>query len=232
MLSYPILAATKVVSSLLYRFETHWLSDEKFEVSEQVRLLVLLNHTSLFEPVFLRIAPHRLMWRISRRLVIPVADTTLQRPLVGKVLRSIVPGTVPITRKRDDSWQQFLEHVNDDTMVAILPEGRMKRINGLDKEGKPMKVRAGVADLLSRLTQGKILFVYSGGLHHVQAPGDIYPKLFKKIKVNLEMVDIAKYKAAMFAEQHADFVMNVVNDMDRRLRELVPFCEQQPCNRS
>ncbi len=232
MLSYSILAATKSLSTLFYRFETQWLSHERFEVSQQVRLLVLLNHTSLFEPIFLRIAPHQLIWRISRRLLIPVADTTLQRPIVGKILRTIVPGIVPITRKRDDTWQQFLAHVHDDAMVAILPEGRMKRINGLDKEGKPMSVRGGVADLLSRMHDGKILFVYSGGLHHVQTPGHGKVSVFKKVKVNLEMVDIAEYKKALHAEQHTHFVRNVVSDMERRLRDNVPHCEQQPCNKN
>jgi len=232
MLSYSILAATKGLSTLFYRFDTRWLSDEKFEVSDQVRMVVLLNHTSLFEPVFLRVASHRLVWRLSQRLLIPVADTTLQRPIVGKILSAIVPGIVPITRKRDDSWQQFLKHVHDDAVVAILPEGRMKRVTGLDKDGKPMSVRGGIADLLSRMHSGKILFVYSGGLHHVQAPGDFYPRLFKKIKVNLEMVDIATYKNVMHAEQHTHFIRNVVDDMERRLREHVPHCQQQPCNKS
>jgi 1-acyl-sn-glycerol-3-phosphate acyltransferase len=231
MLSYSILATAKSLSTLLYRFETQWLSEERFEVCQQVRLLVLLNHTSLFEPLFLRIAPHQLIWRISQRLLIPVADTTLQRPIVGKLLRAIVPGIVAISRKRDDSWQQFLAHVKNDAMVAILPEGRMKRANGLDKEGKPMSVRGGIADLLSRMDDGKILFVYSGGLHHIQAPGESKLRLFKKIKVNLEMVDIARYKTAMHAEQRKQFILNVVADMDRRLRENVPHCEQQPCNK-
>lgn len=232
MFSYSLLTLTKGVSSLFYRFQVNWLSDEHFEVSDQVRLLVLLNHTSLFEPVFVRVAPQHLLRQISRRLVIPVADTTAQRPVVGRLLTTIVPGMVPISRKRDDSWQHFLNHIAPESLVAILPEGRMKRANGLDKHGNPMTVRGGIADILTRFNEGKMLFVYSGGLHHIQTPGQWLPRVFKKIRVNLEMVDIAAYKARLQATEHVDFVRNVVNDLQQRLEQQVPFCPQQPCNRA
>lgn len=231
MFSYSLLTLTKSVSSVFYRFQVNWLSREQFEASDQVRVLVLLNHTSLFEPVFVRIAPQKLLRNIAKRLVIPVADTTAQRPLVGRLLTTIVPGMVPISRKRDDSWQQFLRQISPESLVAILPEGRMKRANGLDKHGNPMTVRGGIADILSRFDQGKMLFVYSGGLHHVQTPGQWLPRLFKSIKVNLEMVDIAHYKRALHAATHESFVRNVVNDLQQRLLSRVPHCPQQPCNR-
>lgn len=231
MFSYVLLSLTKGLSALFYRFQVEWLSDERFEASDQVRLLVLLNHTSLFEPVFVRIAPQRLLRHISQRLLIPVADSTIERPVVGKILTTLVPGTVPISRKRDESWQQFLSQVSEKTLVAILPEGRMKRANGLDKHGNPMTVRGGVADILSRLDSGKILFVYSGGLHHVQSPGQPIPRLFKSIKVRLEMVDIAAYKRQHHADDHPQFVRQVIADMQTRLHQFVPHCPQQPCNR-
>ncbi len=232
MFSYSLLTLTKGVTSLFYRFQVNWLSDERFEVSDQVRLLVLLNHTSLFEPLFVRIAPQKLLRHISQRLVIPVADSTVQRPIVGKVLTTLVPGSVPISRKRDDSWQQFLSKVSPQSLVAILPEGRMKRANGLDKDGNPMSVRGGIADVLTRFDQGKMLLVYSGGLHHVQTPGEAKIGLFKSIKVNLEMIDINAYKARLHAAEHSQFVRNVVGDLQGRLQQFVPFCPQQPCNQS
>jgi 1-acyl-sn-glycerol-3-phosphate acyltransferase len=230
MFSYSLLTLTKAVSGMFYRFQVNWLSQQQFEVSEQVRLLVLLNHTSLFEPLFVRIAPQKLLRQISRRLVIPVADSTAQRPVVGRILTTIVPGMVPISRKRDDSWQHFLNHIAPESLVAILPEGRMKRANGLDKHGNPMTVRGGIADILTRFDQGKMLFVYSGGLHHVQTPGQWLPRLFKSIKVNLEMVDISAYKLRLQAEEHAQFVRNVIDDLQQRLHQHVPHCPQQPCN--
>ena len=33
--------------------------------------------------------------------------------------------------------------------------------------------------ILEKLDSGKMLIAYSGGLHHVQAPGDLIPKIFK-----------------------------------------------------
>ena len=36
--------------------------------------------------------------------------------------------------------------------------------------------------------------VYSGGLHHIQVPGELLPTPFKTIRVRMEMIDIAAYK--------------------------------------
>ena len=65
-------------------------------------------------------------------------------------------------------------------MVIILPEGRMKRENGLDLHGNPMNVRGGIADILLAMKQGRMLIAYSGGLHHVQFPGGV-PRIFKTV---------------------------------------------------
>lgn len=229
--SFILLMLVRTLAGIFYRFEIKWLSPEQFEVSKEVRLIVLLNHTSLFEPLFIRVAPVNLIWWLSRHILIPGADTTTQRPLVGRFLKVILPGIVPISRKRDESWQHFLAQINSESVVAIMPEGRMKRADGLDKFGKPMTVKNGVADILQHLGQGKILFVYSGGLHHVQSPGQPLPRIFKVIKVNLEMVDIGVYKQAMQAEAGLDFTTQVVLDMQNRLETKTPYCEAQPCNR-
>ncbi|XOV78594.1 MAG: 1-acyl-sn-glycerol-3-phosphate acyltransferase [Aestuariibacter sp.] len=227
-LSFICMAIVKVLAHLLYRGEVTWLSREQYEAIPDIKLLVFLNHTSLFEPILIRFAPWRLVWRFSQELVVPGADITLQRPIAGNILRAMMPGCIPITRKNDHSWLHFLSHVNGSVLTAILPEGRMKRRNGLDKFGKPMSVRGGVADILHCLDSGKILFVYSGGLHHVQAPGDKWPKLFKTLKVSLEIVDIANYKAA-FEGAKSDgqmaseiFKKQVVADMNRRLSTCPP----------
>ena len=39
----------------------------------------------------------------------------------------------------------------------------------------------------------KFLIVYSHGLHHVHAPGDKFPKFFKKISASIEVVNVDKY---------------------------------------
>ncbi|MCP5334915.1 MAG: 1-acyl-sn-glycerol-3-phosphate acyltransferase [Oceanospirillaceae bacterium] len=228
--SFFLLMLVRSVTSLFFRFDIRWLSQQGFEVGKEVRLIVLLNHTSLFEPVFIRVAPVGMIWWLSRHILIPGADTTTQRPVVGRFLKFILPGIVPISRKRDESWQQFLGQIKADSVVAIMPEGRMKRADGLDKFGKSMSVKGGVADILQHLNGGKILFVYSGGLHHVQSPGQHLPRIFKTIKVNLEMVDITAYKQAMQAQPGLDFTTQVVLDMQNRLESKIPYCDEQPCN--
>ncbi|MBC3764680.1 1-acyl-sn-glycerol-3-phosphate acyltransferase [Neptunicella marina] len=216
------MAKVKLLSHVFYRGKKNWLSEEREESFDQVKLIVFLNHTSLFEPLFIRFATWRLVWDVAHKVVLPGADITMQRPFAGKMLKALLPGAIPITRKKDESWQHFLSHVSHDVITAILPEGRMKRRNGLDKHGKPMSARGGVAEILQRLEKGKMLFVYSGGLHHIQSPGDKLPRLFKTITANLELVDIAKYKTLIADIKAKDFKARVMADMDRRLLDYVP----------
>jgi 1-acyl-sn-glycerol-3-phosphate acyltransferase len=206
---------------LFYRFEQQWFLPEDRQQWHKVNLIIFLNHTSLFEPLFLRLAPVSFLWRLSNDLVVPGADITMARPIIGKIYRTLIPGCIPITRKKDDSWDNFLSHVSNEKVNAILPEGRMKRRGGLDKTGQPMSVRGGVVDILQRLDKGKILFVYSGGLHHIQAPGDKFPRLFKTIKVNLEIIDLPSYKK-QFSNNSVEFKKQVLIDISQRLSTRIP----------
>jgi hypothetical protein len=228
-ISFFLLVTVKLLATLFYRFDVRWLSQETIADKPDIRLLIFLNHTSLFEPLFLRIAPLWLLRRFAKHFLAPGADVTTQRPLVGRLLRGLLPGMIPITRKRDESWQHFLDCINQDSMVIIMPEGRMRRVNGLDKFGNPMTVRGGVAEILQRIQSGKVLFVYSGGLHHIQAPGESFPRLFKTIKVNLEIADIREYKSQFEGE---NFLAEVIDDLQKRLEARIPICDQQPCNRT
>ncbi len=228
LFSYSLLNVIKAFAALFYRFDVQWLSERKLDQHKNVKLMVLLNHTSLYEPLFVRLAPHWLVKKISKHLVAPGADITTNRPIVGKLYTSLLPGLVPISRKRDESWALFLSKIKDNSLVAILPEGRMRRKDGKDKYGKPMTVRGGIADILKRIHSGDILFVYSGGLHHVQIPGQTLPKLFKTIKVNLELVDIEAYKEQLNKVEADNFNGQVIADMQWRLENKTPNCDQQP----
>ncbi|MUH72311.1 hypothetical protein [Psychrosphaera haliotis] len=84
--SFTVMSTVKAISFLFYRFEIKWLSKKKFEALDDVKLIVLLNHTSLFEALFVRLAPFRFLWKIARHLLIPIADITASRPVVGKFL--------------------------------------------------------------------------------------------------------------------------------------------------
>ena len=209
------------MTMLFYRFEQQWISPEDKQQWDKVNFIIFLNHTSLFEPLFLRLAPFSFLWRIASDLLVPGADITMARPIIGKIYRILIPGCIPITRKKDDSWDHFLSHVDNEKVNAILPEGRMKRRGGLDKTGQPMSIRGGVVDILQRLDKGEILFVYSGGLHHIQAPGDKFPRLFKTIKVNLELIDLPTYKE-QFSSDNVEFRQQVLTDISQRLSTRIP----------
>ncbi|MCG3165087.1 MAG: hypothetical protein POELPBGB_00848 [Bacteroidia bacterium] len=193
LISFSFLYLFKVFANLFYRFKIGW-PKEQIRWKE-VRLIVFLNHTSLMEVLFLSFLPTHFLRRLSKRMVAPGADKTLDRPLVGTLFKLFSPGMTKITRKRDDSWTEFLESIYDDAVILIAAEGRMKRKNGLDVDGKKMTVRGGVVDILSLLKKGQMVIAYSGGLHHVQIPGEGLPKLFKTIKMNLETFEIPNYKA-------------------------------------
>ena len=75
----------------------------------QLRLVVFLNHTSLYEPLF-------------------------------------IGGFPP------------------DTMVIIIPEGRMMRANGLDKNSRAMTVRGGGADICRSIPKDLLLLRPGAGI--------------------------------------------------------------------
>lgn len=184
-----------------------------------IRLVALLNHTSLFEWLFLAAVPHKFLWEVARHGVVPAAEKTLKRPVVGRFFRALARQVISITRERDHTWRAVLESVDPRSIVVLLPEGRMKRKNGLDANGQPMTVRGGIADLLEAIPAGWMLIAYSGGLHHVQAPGERWPRLFRKIRIALERVDLAEYREARRLEgggTDAGYKRAVVADLERR----------------
>jgi hypothetical protein len=186
-------------------------------------MIVLLNHTSLLEPLYIGYLPTTFLWRLSKRMVAPGADKTLNRPLVGFFYKIFSPGMTPITRKRDDSWVQFMESIYEDSIIVIIPEGRMKRPSGLDLNGNKMTVKGGVTDVLRGVNKGEMLIAYSGGLHHIHIPGDKKYHFFKTLKLNLEVIDIAAYKSN-FGENHTadEWKKAVIDDLQIRLETKVP----------
>ena len=64
---------------------------------------------------------------------------------------------------------------------------------------------------------GKMILVYSGGLHHVHTPGQRFPRLFQRLFVKFEIVDIAEYIEEQNCPGDFDrFRQNVVKDLERR----------------
>ncbi|MEC7905995.1 MAG: 1-acyl-sn-glycerol-3-phosphate acyltransferase [Verrucomicrobiota bacterium] len=146
-----------------------WTNDTAAKNWNDLQVVLILNHTSLFEFLFASVVPFGYLWHLSREMVYPAAAETLERPLIGTFLK-IVAQVVLLTRKRDNSWIEFLQQMDDQAMTVFLPEGRMKRLTGLDKTGQPMAVKTGVYDLLRKFRPCQAVILYSGGLHHVCPP--------------------------------------------------------------
>lgn len=221
LISFSILVLFKAFSKLFYRFDTTW--PEKTIEWNRLRLIVFLNHTTLYEFLFLGILPTHFLRTLSKRMVAPGADKTLDRPVVGTLFKLFSPGMTKITRKRDDSWDEFLDSIYDDSIIVIAAEGRMKRKNGLDLDGNKMTVRGGVVDILSKLDKGQMVIAYSGGLHHVQVPGQGLPRLFKTLKIKLELHEISEYKAGFGTDfESSEWKKAVLTDMQNGLETKCP----------
>lgn len=216
LLRFVILLVIKVLSRVFYRFDVGMIGDgDPGPGWRDVTVGLLLNHTSLFEPLYVGALPLSLLWRLATKGIFPAADVTMDRPLVGRFLNLLAPRVVSITRKRDDSWQTFLGQIDGDGILIIAPEGRMKRPDGLDRHGKPMTVKGGVVDAIQLLSRGTMLIAYSGGLHHVQIPGQGFPKLFKTLKIRFEALKIESYLAA-FTGSDSAIRLAIIRDLEAR----------------
>jgi hypothetical protein len=212
-----LLITLKYLSKIFYRHDFAWVGDVPPRPWKNIRLVAFLNHTSLFEPVFLGVVPNSFIWRLAAHGVIPAADKTTGRPLVGLIFRFVAHHVVAITRERDHTWFEVLDRIDPKSMVVLAPEGRMKRANGLDANGQPMTVRGGIADILLAVQKGRFLLAYSGGLHHVQIPGSHKVGVFETVRMRCEVLKIEDYIVQMMADGGPDqFKRNVREDLERR----------------
>jgi len=221
-LVFSLLLTLKALSKIFYRHDFAFIGETPEDPWANVRLVAFLNHTSLFEPVFLGAVPNRFIWRIAAHGVVPAADKTTDRPLVGLIYRLVAHHVIAVTRQRDDTWFQVLRKIDPDSMVILAPEGRMKRETGFDLHGNPMTVRGGIADILQAVGEGRMLVAYSGGLHHVQIPEHTMVRLFVKVRLNTEIVDIAGYIKEQMRDGEEQFKRNVRDDLERRRDQYCP----------
>lgn len=212
-LRFLFLSSIKTLGYVIYPSKLNWISKRPSDWSD-VSLILVLNHTSLFEFVYSVTLPYSFLKELSRNLVIPVAQKTLDKPLAGFVFKNLTPKTIGLSRKRDESWKYFLENIQSENICIFMPEGQMKRKNGLDKNGKPMKVKKGVYELMQKYRGKNMVLVYSHGLHHVFAPGDSFPKVFKKIEADIEFLSIDQYLSEY--ENSEDPATEIASDLQKR----------------
>lgn len=225
-LVFLLLFAIKAFARVFYRLEQEWVGPKPRDAFRGCRVVAVLNHTSLFEVLFAGMPPNHFLWRMARHGVVPIADKTVKRPIVGVLFRLVAGNVVSISRERDHTWAKVLDSIDDrDSMVVIAPEGRMKRANGLDSFGRPLVVRSGIAEILDAIPDGPFLLGYSQGLHHIQVPGQTVPRFFQPVRMRFEQLDIAAYREAMRGRSDGTpegFSRTVVDDLTRR-RDL--YCE-------
>ncbi len=214
---FLLLFSIKVAGKVFCRVRLEWLR-EADDPWARLRVLALLNHTSLFEPVFLAAVPSRVLWQLATHGVVPIADKTAARPVLGRLFLLIAKHVVPVTREKDDTWEEVLRQVRDpEAVLIILPEGRMMRRTGLDLQGNPMTIRGGIADILEVIPDGRLFIGYSGGLHHIQAPGERFPRPFRSVWLGAEVLDIPRYRDRLTRAHGADgFKAGVIEDLTRR----------------
>ena len=216
ILVFLLLLALKWVSRAAFRFRGEWTGVPPDGDWSKVRVLAILNHTSLYEPVLAGFAPTALLWRFARHGVLPVADKTIRRK-IGLFFRFLARDVVVVTRQRDHTWEAVLRRIDGDAIIMILPEGRMMRKDGLDSTGRPMTIRGGIAEILAAIDDGLMLLVCSGGLHHIQAPGELVPRPLRQIRARMELVDIATYREELGGTSDPErFRTAVVADLTRR----------------
>ena len=214
-----LLFLLKIMSHLFYKTRQKWLSKDKNW--DDVKLVVLLNHTSLFEFAYTSVMPFSYLKRMASHLVFPVADITYKRKIFGTFLKFLGVSVRSLSRKKDNTWFDFLSQIKRDSILIFLPEGRMKRKTGLDKQGRQMTVRGGIVDVLKHFKGKKMVFAYSGGLHHVLAPGDQFPKVLKNIAISLETVRVNDYLNNFTLEDGSLDRIAIFKDLEKR-RDL--FC--------
>ncbi len=216
IITFFLLTAIQILSRVFYRYDAEYLGPIPARQWGNLRAIIILNHTSLYEPLLVGFADSKLLWLFARHGVLPIAEKTMKRK-IGLFFRFLVRHVVVVTRQRDHTWDQVLNHVDDKALAIILPEGRMKRANGLDSTGRPMTVRGGIADILENLHSGRLLLLHSGGLHHIQVPGQKLPRLFKTLHVRMELTDVEDYKAKLEQDfPDMDFRGAVIRELTAR----------------
>ena len=179
---------------------------------DRLRIIIFGTETKagkLFDLFLICSFPYKFLWVASKNTMTPIAEKTLKRPFVGMIFRNLNAKRYSVSQKRDQSWSFFLDAIESDSIVALFPEGRMARANGFDKYGKPMKIKSGIVDIIKKQSNGDMLLVHSQGMHHIQSPGQKIPRIFEKVGVCLEALDINAYKENIERNINDNFTKNV-----------------------
>src|SRR5436853_577063 len=113
MTVFSLLVLLRYLSKIFYRHDMTFVGENiPKNPWKNIRLVAFLNHTSLFEPVFLGGVPNSFVWRIAAHGVVPAADKTTGRLLVGIIFKFVAHHVIPITRERDHTWFAVLNKID------------------------------------------------------------------------------------------------------------------------
>ncbi len=212
---FLVLASLKTLGHLFYTFSISY--DKQHTIDwRKIKLIAFINHTSLFDLLLVCVFPYSFLWEAAERTMTPIAEKTLKRPFVGLIFKNLNAKQFSVSQKRDSSWDSFLNAIDHQSIVALFPEGRMARKNGLDKHGNPMTIKSGIVDILQKQNDGCMLLVHSQGMHHIQSPGQQIPRIFQKITIALETLTIESYKQQHDKKSFQDFSKSIIADLSKR----------------
>jgi 1-acyl-sn-glycerol-3-phosphate acyltransferase len=215
-LRYLILLGIQRFSQAYFQTFVRSINLRRDDDWKDIKLVLVLNHTSLYEFLYSAFIPKPFLKRFAYHGMFPVADQTLNKPIMGRIFKFLAPKVISLTRKRDASWSSFLDQWDRDGVIIFFPEGRMKRQDGLDKFGKAMTVRGGVYDLLQRVGSGDILLVYPAGLHHINTPGNLTVSLHKDLHITLEKTQIGALIDPQSNLDESNLKKNLITELERR----------------
>jgi hypothetical protein len=85
-----------------------------------------------------------------------------------------------------------------------------------------MSVMGGIADIFNYIKKGNMILGYSGGLHHVQIPGQTIPGIFKTIRMNYESIKIEDFISICESRSEDSFKNAVIAELEERMKKNIP----------
>ena len=86
---FLLLLGVRATARLFFRLREDWMPTKPKDMADGTRIVAILNHTSLYEPLIAGYASTKLLWRFARHGVLPVAEKTMKRK-IGIFFRFLV----------------------------------------------------------------------------------------------------------------------------------------------
>ena len=86
---FCFLAWLRLIAKTFWRVRQAWVGPVPDDPWSGIRLVCFLHHTSLFEWLFIGAVPLRFVWRVAAHGVVPAAEKTIRRPLIGIFFKAI-----------------------------------------------------------------------------------------------------------------------------------------------